>query len=97
MKLYYSISEVSKLTGVKPYVLRYWESEFPFLKPKKEKRRLYKEKDIELIMQIKDLLYNKGYTLSGAKKKLKQNKIYDKINLSLIKKELQEILNILKK
>ncbi len=72
-KLYYSISEVADMTGLKPYVLRFWEREFPFLKPKKNRagNRSYQQKDIDLINQIKHLLYDEGYTIEGAKSKLK--------------------------
>jgi DNA-binding transcriptional MerR regulator len=67
-KLYYSIKEVSELTTLKPYVLRYWESEFPSLKPSKNKagNRTYRENDINIILQIKGLLYNKKFTIKGA-------------------------------
>ncbi len=71
-KLYYSISEVSKITGLEQYVLRYWESEFPQLKPAKNRagNRIYTNKDIKLINTIKDLLRDKKYTIGGAKKVL---------------------------
>ena len=66
-KLYYSIKEVSELTKLKPYVLRYWESEFSQLKPKKNRagNRTYKQNDIDLIIHIKTLLYDKKYTIKG--------------------------------
>jgi len=72
-KLYYRIGEVSKITGVKPYVLRYWESEFRWMAPQKSrsKQRLYRRKDIETILQIKNLLYSQRYTIAGARKKLR--------------------------
>lgn len=71
-KLYYSISEVSKITGLEQYVLRYWESEFPELKPQKNRagNRIYTNKDIKLIVHIKDLLRDQKYTIEGAKKVL---------------------------
>ncbi len=71
-KLYYSIGEVSKITGLKPYVLRYWETEFKQLNPPKNRagNRTYRQKDIDLILQIKDLLYNKKYTIEGARKRI---------------------------
>ena len=74
-KLYYSISEVSKMTNLKQYVLRYWETEFPELKPQKNRagNRIYKEKDIKFIKEIMDLLYNKKYTIEGARQKLKED------------------------
>jgi len=69
-KLYYSISEVSKLTGLEQYILRYWETEFEQLKPQKNRsgNRIYTNKDIELILEIKKLLREKKYTVTGAKK-----------------------------
>jgi DNA-binding transcriptional MerR regulator len=73
-KYYYTIGEVSNLLGVKPYVIRYWESEFSFLKPRKEsgRNRQYSEENIELLRRIQDLLYNQRYTIEGARQKLKQ-------------------------
>ncbi|MBO8152960.1 MAG: MerR family transcriptional regulator [Candidatus Neomarinimicrobiota bacterium] len=75
-KLYYSIGEVSKITGLKPHVLRYWESEFPMLSPMKNRagNRVYREKELKLIQYIKYLLYEKKYTIDGAKKFLKEMK-----------------------
>lgn len=68
-KLYFRIGEVSRLVGVKQYVLRYWETEFPWLAPKKSGRnhRLYRRKDVELVLEIKRLLYEKRYTIEGAR------------------------------
>jgi DNA-binding transcriptional MerR regulator len=73
-KLYFKIGEVSSIVGVKPYVLRYWETEFDLLKPGKapSRHRLYKRKDVEMLLTIKELLYSEGYTIDGARKKLKQ-------------------------
>ena len=75
-KLYYSITEVSELTDVKPHVLRYWETEFKALRPKKNRagNRTYRAGDIEVIRLIKRLLYDEGYTIAGAKKKVIQSK-----------------------
>lgn len=69
-KLYFRIGEVSRLTGVKQYVLRFWESEFPGLGPKKSGtgHRLYRRKDVELVLEIKQLLYEKRFTIEGARK-----------------------------
>jgi DNA-binding transcriptional MerR regulator len=71
-KLYYKIGEACKLVEIQPYVLRFWETEFPFLTPDKSKagQRVYGEREIEVIRRIKDLLYDEGYTIAGAKKKL---------------------------
>ena len=71
-KLYFRIGDVSRIAGVKPYVLRYWETEFPAIGPKKSgsNHRLYRRKDVELILDIKRLLYQDRYTIEGARKHL---------------------------
>ena len=73
-KRYYRIGEVSKLTGVKPYVLRYWESEFRWMAPTKSrsKQRLYRQRDIEIIQLIKRLLWEEKFTIAGARRKLQE-------------------------
>ena len=72
-RLYYRIGEVSRITGLKPHVLRYWESEFKMIKPYKggSLQRLYRKRDLELILKIKKLLYEDGFTIAGAKKKIR--------------------------
>jgi len=98
-KLFYRIGEVSRLTGLEPYVLRYWETEFPQLRPEKGKsgQRIYKKKDLENILRVKQLLYDDGYTISGAKKKLNGGRGRDLQEiLDTAKIELREILEILK-
>jgi DNA-binding transcriptional MerR regulator len=72
-RLYYRIGEVSQITGLKPHVLRYWESEFRVIKPYKagSSQRLYRKKDLDLILKIKELLYEEGFTIAGAKKKIR--------------------------
>lgn len=71
-KLYFRIGEVSRLAGIKPYVLRFWETEFASLGPKKSGKghRLYRRKDVELVLEIKQLLYEKRFTIEGARKYL---------------------------
>jgi DNA-binding transcriptional MerR regulator len=71
-RLYYKIGEACKALGIQPYVLRYWETEFPALTPSKSRsgQRVYSEKELEVIRRIKELLYEEGYTIAGAKKKL---------------------------
>ena len=71
-KLYFRIGEVARLAGIKPYVLRFWETEFPSLGPKKSGtgHRLYRRKDVELVLEIKRLLYEQRYTIEGARKHL---------------------------
>ena len=75
-KLYFSISEVSKMLGLKQYVLRYWETEFTQLRPDKNRagNRIYKSKDIETLKQIQDLLHTQKFTIKGAQNYLKQHK-----------------------
>jgi len=75
-KLFFRIGEVSQLVGVEPYVLRYWESEFPGLSPKKSStgQRMFRRKDVELLLHIKHLLYNEKFTIEGARKALKTGK-----------------------
>lgn len=71
-RLYYKIGEACKAVDIQPYVLRYWETEFPELKPNKSKsgQRVYTEEELEIIRRIKELLYEEGYTIAGAKKRL---------------------------
>ncbi|EAT15413.1 MerR family transcriptional regulator [Desulfuromonas acetoxidans] len=75
-KLFFKIGEVASITGVKPHVLRYWESEFGAFSPSKSRsqQRQYQKKDIELVLQLKDLLYNQGFTIAGARKALRASK-----------------------
>ncbi len=106
-KLYYSISEVARITGLQAYVLRFWEKEFPMLHPRKNKggNRHYQKRDIEMVNQIKTLLYEENYTIAGARKKLRRvEKGPEKKKLILkaksetilgeVKKELRDILNL---
>jgi DNA-binding transcriptional MerR regulator len=111
-KIYFKIGEVSKIVGVKTYVIRFWESEFKINRAKtKTSHRIYKAKDIEYLLTIKDLLYNKKFTIDGAKKKLRElqrderekqlslalNEVtYQKVLLS-VKGELKKIKNILER
>jgi DNA-binding transcriptional MerR regulator len=78
-KLFFRIGEVSQLVGVEPYVLRYWESEFPGLSPKKSStgQRMFRRKDVELLLHIKHLLYNEKFTIEGARKALKTGKAFE--------------------
>jgi len=105
-KFFFRIGEVSKLTGVEPHVLRYWETEFKTLRPKKNKasQRVYKKKDVLLVLKIKELLYNQKYTIAGAKKRIDSEQNLSDITsatphlqetLSEVKTELKEVLKIL--
>ncbi len=86
-RLYYSITEVSRITDLKPYVLRYWETEFADLRPAKNRagNRIYKKSDIRLVFLIKRLLYQEKYTIEGARQRMAQmHKVNDRqLNLSL--------------
>lgn len=101
-KRYFRIGEVSRIIGVEPYVLRYWESEFSQIKPSRadSNQRTYQKKDLETIFEIKRLLYDEKMTLEGAKKRLKKKgqsskEVFTKDTISEIKRELQEISDIL--
>jgi DNA-binding transcriptional MerR regulator len=108
-KLYFRIGEVSELAQTKPYVLRYWETEFPMLKPQKSRsgHRLYRRRDVEMVLEIKRLLYEKGFTIEGARRQLahpekesaEQRHLFrstvNGAELKAIKRELQSILTIL--
>ncbi len=113
-KLYYSIGEVSKLTELKPYVLRYWETEFKQLAPPKNRagNRTYRQKDIDTIKLIKDLLYKKKFTIKGARTLIKSGDKVDEFEakqtdtfvneksseiLVKVKQELESILEYLHK
>jgi DNA-binding transcriptional MerR regulator len=110
-KTYYSISEVCGLIGVEAHVLRYWESEFPQLRPKKNRsgNRAYRTRDIDIITTIKHLLYEEGFTIPGAKRRLAEARspavdgeqvklelgVSDTGSLSHVKNELKGILKLL--
>ncbi len=74
VKLYYRIGEVSDIVGVEPHVLRYWETEFRSIRPQKSRKgqRIYSRKDVEKLLTVKDLLYTHGFTIAGARKKLRE-------------------------
>lgn len=111
-KLYFKIGEVSELLGVEPYVLRFWETEFPHLTPKKSGtgHRLYRRKDVELLLRIKHLLYEKRFTIEGARQTLQtegrstktrvskraQKELFAEDPLPEIRRELTAILALLK-
>ena len=91
-KLYYSIGEVSKITELKAYVLRYWETEFKELKPPKNRagNRTYRQSDIDLILYIKDLLYTKKFTIEGARHQLATEKDSKKEDVSVPVESVQQ-------
>ena len=99
-KRFFRIGEVSRIIGVEPYVLRYWESEFPQIRPRRadSNQRTYQRKDLETIMEIKRLLYEEKMTIEGAKKRLRKRGgpvISPASILSEVEQELKEILHIL--
>ena len=101
-RLFFKIGEISELAEIEPYVLRYWETEFPFLKPRKNKtgQRVYSRKDLEMVLQIKDLLYKERYTIAGVRKRFgesapKKNSVSVR-TIQDVRRKLKEILNILK-
>ncbi len=110
-KLYFKIGEVSKLAGVAPHVIRYWESEFKDIRPKRAKsnQRLYRRSDVELLLAIKELLHGRGYTIAGARKLLASGQDIDlekkpsisrestSVRLGKLKSELLQLYEILEK
>ena len=103
-KRYFTIGEVSDLCAVKPHVLRYWEQEFPHLKPLKRRgnRRYYQRQDVILIRQIRSLLYEHGFTIGGARQRLSGEEAREDVSQSqqLIRQlriELEDVLNILRR
>jgi DNA-binding transcriptional MerR regulator len=102
-KRYFTIGEVSELCGVKPHVLRYWEQEFTQLKPVKRRgnRRYYQHHEVLLIRRIRELLYEQGFTISGARARLDQSANIDQEPTSnaltmTMRRELQQVLDILR-
>jgi len=102
-KRYFTIGEVSELCAVKPHVLRYWEQEFPQLKPVKRRgnRRYYQRQDVIMIRQIRSLLYEHGFTIGGARQRLSGDESKDDSTQSQqiikqVRTELEEVLKILK-
>ncbi len=94
-RMFYRIKEVCDITGLKPYILRYWEQEFKDIRPNKSStgQRLYRRKDLDTIFVIKKLLYEKRYTIDGARKYLMNQKRF----LSEIRQELVEIVDIIER
>jgi DNA-binding transcriptional MerR regulator len=85
VKLYYRIGEVAQIVGVQPHVLRYWETEFRTIRPQKSHKgqRVYSRRDVEKLLRVKDLLKNQGFTIAGARKKLRDPELAAKVEASL--------------
>ncbi|MGB5211534.1 MAG: MerR family transcriptional regulator [Gammaproteobacteria bacterium] len=103
-KRYFTIGEVSDLCAVKPHVLRYWEQEFPQLKPVKRRgnRRYYQRRDVLIIRQIRSLLYEEGFTIGGARQRLTGEEAREDVSQSAqivkqLRVELEEVLKILRR
>ena len=103
-KRYFTIGEVSELCGVKPHVLRYWEQEFPQLKPVKRRgnRRYYQRQDVLMIRQIRSLLYEQGFTIGGARQKMSGEDAREDVTQSQqivhqVRTELEDVLQLLKR
>jgi DNA-binding transcriptional MerR regulator len=102
-KLFFKIGEVCELAGLEPYVLRFWETEFPNLAPQKSKagHRVYRRRDVEMVLKIKSLLYERGFTIAGARKHLSRSKPQDPAErdrmLLRLRDELREILTLLER
>ena len=110
-RLYYSISEVSDLVGVKPHVLRYWETQFKMLRPKKGRggARMYRKRDVEVLFEIKQLLYDQRFTIAGARRRILDGRSEEKEQIELpfskldreeavraLRKDMEGLLNLLR-
>ena len=98
-KLFYKIGEVSRIAAVEPYVLRYWESEFSFLRPRKNKsgQRVYTRKDLDLVLRIKKLLYEDRYTIEGVRKKFGENEPPKQSQNLTVQPSSKEVIEKIKK
>ena len=101
-KLFFKIGEVCEIVGVEPYVLRFWETEFPNLAPGKSKtgHRVYKKKDVENILRVKELLYDRGFTIAGARRHMSKTRVSkedQQMLLMRVQNELRAILTLLQR
>lgn len=99
-RLYYSISEVSEMIGVKPHVLRYWETQFKMLRPKKGRggARMYRKRDVEILFEVKQLLYENRFTIAGARRKLLDDRqSREQMELTFARTDREEMLRALRK
>jgi len=102
-KLFFKIGEVCELAGLEAYVLRFWETEFPNLAPQKSKtgHRVYRKADVEMVLKIKSLLYDRGFTIPGARRQLARTRPLERAErdriLAEVRNELREILTLLER
>jgi len=99
-RLYYSISEVSEMIGVKAHVLRYWETQFKMLRPKKGRggARMYRKRDVEILFEVKQLLYDHRFTIAGARRKLLDDRANrEQIELTFARTDREEMLRALRR
>jgi DNA-binding transcriptional MerR regulator len=102
-KLFFKIGEVCELAGLEAYVLRFWETEFPNLAPKKSKtgHRVYRKADVEVVLKIKSLRYDRGFTIAGARRRLARSQPIPRAErdkmLAKVRDELREILTLLER
>jgi len=99
-RLYYSISEVSDMLGVKPHVLRYWETQFKKVRPRKGRggARMYRKRDVEILFEVKQLLYDQRFTIAGARRKLLDERgSKEQIELSFTHTDREELVRALRR
>ena len=99
-RLYYSISDVSDMVGVKPHVLRYWETQFKMLRPKKGRggARMYRKRDVEILFEVKQLLYDQRFTIAGARRKLLDDRgSREQMELTFTRTDREEMLRALRR
>jgi DNA-binding transcriptional MerR regulator len=97
VKLFYRIGEVSHIVGVEPHVLRYWETEFRSIRPQKSRKgqRIYSRRDVEKLLKVKDLLYTHGFTIAGARKRLRESGVEPQVAEDPSQKNLGEARRVL--
>ncbi len=97
VKLYFRIGEVAEIVGVEPHVLRYWETEFRTIRPQKSSKgqRIYSRRDVEKLLKVKDLLYTQGFTIAGARKRLREKgTAVEKAAPSVVSKQRAALLDV---
>ncbi len=97
VKLFYRIGEVSQIVGVEPHVLRYWETEFRSIRPQKSRKgqRIYSRRDVDKLLRVKDLLYTHGFTIAGARKRLREVGLEPQVSDETSQKSLSDVRRVL--